>query len=146
MCTPKTGGGSSGHSFVSDPTAQKAIKNLSSVGTVVVEYGAKVAGKGNVKTLHHPEKWLRIVDETWKYYNSGQIHTIMVKRYKKGWDMQHIANTLGISFQRCYVLLNDVHRFVISSAKGYGIYQEANLKHPERVADILNVIKEKRGN
>ena len=46
--TPKTGGGSSQHAFVSDPTCQKAIKRVMPVGPVYVEYGPKVCGKSGV--------------------------------------------------------------------------------------------------
>lgn len=144
MCLQKTGGGSSNHAFVSDPTCQKAIRNIMPVGTVMVEYGPKIAGKCGVKTLRNPEKWLYVIDNTWSFFDGKPACKVMTMRYKKGHtNMFYVARELDLSVQRCYVLLDDVHRYLIDYAQGYGAY-EIKTKQVDRLEEImLNVIKKK---
>jgi hypothetical protein len=67
-CVPKTGGGN-GHSKVSDPTAQKALQNVMPVDVVLIEYGASINGKRETQKIRYPERWLRIIDETYKFFD-----------------------------------------------------------------------------
>lgn len=142
MCLQKTGGGSSNHAFISDPTCQKALRNIMPVGTVMVQYGPKIAGKCDVKTLRNPEKWLYVVENTWNYFIGRPAMGVMILRYKRGCiNMYQVARELNLSSQRCYVLLDDVHRYVLDNAKGCGAY-EVKTKHVDRLEELmLNVIK-----
>ena len=145
MCLPKTGGGSSRHAFISDPTCQKAILKVMPVGTVVVEYGPKITGMCATKVLKNPEKWLDVVEETWKYYrNRPAAYKLMVMRYREGNEnMYSVAKELNISVQRCYVILNDIHTFVIERAKGCGAFEERRNRQIETTETLVKKIEKK---
>ena len=67
-----TGGG--GHCRVSDPTAQKAIQNVSDVPCVEVEYGAYVNDMRNVMTIKRPLQWLKAAHRTKEHYADKKHH------------------------------------------------------------------------
>lgn len=137
--TPKTGGGSSQHAFVSDPTCQKAIKRVMPVGPVYVEYGPKVCGKCGVKLLKNPELWLRAVDLTWKVFNGTQSHKVMVARYHQGKEYKEIAKDMRISYQRVYIIMSSVHKYCYDVAKANG----ALVEHNPRTEAIMEKIRGK---
>lgn len=143
LCVQKTGGTSSGHAFVSDPTCQKAIRNIMPVGAVVVYYGPKVGDQREYRVLKHPEKWIAIANHTWKHYRGTTAGKVMELRYRQGQTRMHlVAKELNISFQRCYILLDLVHRYMIDNAKGLGAYEVKSKQH-SRLESILNFIQKK---
>lgn len=53
----RSGGGASGHVFVSDPTAQQAIKDAEPLRMVTLDDGYRI---------YHPEKWLWCLQSTYE--------------------------------------------------------------------------------
>lgn len=139
--TPKTGGGGSGHSFVSDPTCHKAIKRLMPVGPVYVPYGPKLYGKRGHKLIYNPEEWLQAIADTWKHYDSTRSFDVMCMRYNKGMNYKMIADELKISYQRVYVVLADIHKTCLNFAKKH---KAVKTQHNPRTIAILNKIKKER--
>lgn len=129
MCCVKTGGAGTSKAYISDPTAQHALRNLSPVGTVYVPHGPRIAGVCNLTALRNPEKWLVVVRKTWEKFAVNHIsNRVMILRYRKGyWDINDIARELGVSKQRVYFVLGNIHNFALDYAKDYGAYSTAKI-------------------
>ena len=119
-CVPKTGGGN-GHSKVSDPTAQKALQNVMPVDVVVVEYGTSVNGKRETQKIKYPEKWLRIVGETYKFFDKKKQGEILHARFKNGESRYETCKRMGIKKSWYAVLLNDCLKHAERLAEGAGL-------------------------
>lgn len=115
-------GGGSGHSRVSDPTANKAIRNILNLPVVYVEYGPLVCGKRDGRKMKHPEKWLRVAEQTAKYYlNNPRMAEFYRRRYIVQEDWKRTCKDLGIYKNLYYVMKSDVIRFAALSAVGSGL-------------------------
>ena len=135
MCIPKGGGGGR----ISDPTAAKALRNISTVGTVIVEYGARVNGKGELYTLHNAEEWLSVVDSVWKHYGGKKQGRLLELRYKQGHYIidEDFVKNMGYSRSYLFRMLKDVFRYAEELAKGLGILTEPL----PRLEQIMNILK-----
>ncbi|PWM78652.1 MAG: hypothetical protein DBY32_04010 [Phascolarctobacterium sp.] len=120
-CLPKTGGGSSGHCRISDPTAQNAIRNVLDVPTVVVEYGPAICGRRNSVTLRHPERWLKVAEYTREYFAGSVSGRIMVMRYRENKTRQEICSALKINKPRFFTMLSNICKFAEGVAIGMGV-------------------------
>lgn len=120
-CVPKTGGNGSGHSKVSDPTAQKAIANTSPLGSIVVEYGASVNGKREYQKIKSPEKWLRIIDETYDFFDTKKQGVVMWAKFKENEPRVETCRRMGIKKSWYSILLNDVLKHAERLAVGAGL-------------------------
>lgn len=123
-----TGGGSSNHSYVSDPTALQAIRQVEPVHVIQVPYGATVAGKRESYTLHAPEKWLIVESATRQHYLHSGNHTVVEiyrRRYQIGgeygepWRVS--CAQLAISRGYYYTVQRDIIRYAGLYAAGIGI-------------------------
>lgn len=120
-CIPKTGGNGTGHSKISDPTAQKALQRVEALGTVVVEYGVSINGRRSTMTLRNPEKWLRVIDYTKKYY-SGRLQGELYRlKYRESVGRSEVCRRLGISISYYKTMLSDIIRFGEGAAAGLGL-------------------------
>lgn len=119
---PKTGGGSSGHSRVSDPTCQKALQNIAEVETVEVFYGCKMSQK-----LSRPERWLEVGKATRGWY-AGKLQGKLIERKFKDVPERRkdICAELGIGTSLYSVMLNDVYCFATAFAAGKGLIHIKN--------------------
>lgn len=118
-CLPKTGG--NGHSRISDPTAQKAMQAVMPIGTVLIEYGATLNDRKETRTIKHPEAWMRVVDETYKFFDNKKQGEVLYARFKKGESRLGTCRRLGIKKSWYAVLLNDAMRHAEKLAEGAGL-------------------------
>lgn len=120
-CIQKTGGNGTGHSRVSDPTAQKALQHIEALGTVVVEYGAAIGGRRSTRMLRNPEKWLKVIDYTKKYYEGRLQGDLYRLKYKESVGRSEVCRRLGISMSYYKAMLSDIIRFGEGVAAGLGL-------------------------
>lgn len=120
-CTPKTGGGTSGHCRISDTTANKAINNVTPLQVVLVEYGTAYNGKRDTFALRHPEQWLKVVKYTREHYQNTTRGDVFQARYDNGEKRCTTAQRLGISPQLYSVMLTDILSFAEGLAIGMGL-------------------------
>lgn len=71
----KTGGGGSSHAFVSDPTANLAIRRSNPVAKVIIN-----AENINEEVIANPEKWLVVVEQTFMYFNDEELVSDVLNR------------------------------------------------------------------
>lgn len=71
----RTGGGSSNHAFVSDPTAILAMKHAASLPTVIIN-----ADKLSEEIIERPEDWLAVVEQTLKYFEDEPLVSDVLRR------------------------------------------------------------------
>ena len=81
----RTGGGSSNHAFVSDPTATIAMKHYQPLGKVIIN-----ADRINEEVIASPEKWLTIVEQTFMHFDDEPMATSCID--------------LGLSYGKYYKL------------------------------------------
>ena len=116
-----TGGGGSGHSRVSDPTAIQGIKLASPVVCVLIEYGAAVNGVRSSRTIKHPEKWLQVAAETRAFFESRPQGEFLRRRYEQAENWQDPCRAMRCTKSYYYAYKADVFGFAERLAIGYGI-------------------------
>ncbi len=127
-----TGGDSSGHSRISDPTALQAIRFVEPVPFIHCPFGPTINGKRDARYIRLPEKWLRVEEITRTFYTKDRdddakgnmIKGIYNRRYLQGeygekWSVT-CAN-LKISHGIYYSVVRDIIRFAGLYAAGLGI-------------------------
>ncbi len=112
--TQKQGGG--GHSYISDPTAQKAIRNTAELDVVTINYGSRES-----QAIRRPESWLRVVERTRAYYGSNIQGQMIVMLYDKKAGWREICRTLKLRRSVYYTLMNDVISIATGIAIGLGL-------------------------
>lgn len=120
-CLPKTGGGSSGHCRVSDPTAQGAIRNVLAVPAVVIEYGAATYGRRNSVTLRHPERWVKMIHYTRDYFAGTASGTLLKMRYYDCLTREEIMGKIKLRKSQYHAMVADIIRFAEGAATGLGL-------------------------
>lgn len=60
----KTGGGSSTHAFISDPTANNGIRLATKLNVVIID-----ADTLSEDTIHRPEDWIEIIERTLDHFS-----------------------------------------------------------------------------
>ena len=109
-------GGGSKTCSISDPVANEAINNVSSLPNVVVEYG-----NGHTFNLRNPEKWLRLVKVVHEHYSDGLQSRMIQMLYEDSAGKDEIMAALGVSRATLYVMRMDVLTFAEGVAYGLGI-------------------------
>lgn len=109
----KTGGG--GHAFVSDPTANKALRNVVPLKSVDIE-----VGKNEVETIRDPEKWLQVIHATYRHYEGGIVESLLKYRYA-GETYQKTCMNLHISSTTYYQMITEVQQFALACACQVGL-------------------------
>jgi len=117
----KTGGNGSGHSRISDPTAQKAITNAMPVNAVLIEYGESINGRREMQRINYPEKWLRVIDETYKFYDKKKQGEVLYSKFKRNESRLETCRRMGIKKSWYSVLLNDCIKHAERLAEGAGL-------------------------
>jgi len=111
----KTGGNGSGHAFVSDPTASAAIREISPLRAVEIE-----AGKNETETIKWPEKWLAVIEATYRHYEGGIMEELLKYRYA-GETYQWTCSKLHISNSTYYQMITEVQQFALACACQIGL-------------------------
>lgn len=112
--TEKQGGG--GHAFVSDPTANKAMRNAGEIEKVAVPIGG-----GDSFLLRYPERWLRVVEKTRAHYGNFQQGELIALLYDECMQQQEICPTMKISRATYFNFVNDIVCFASGVAAGLNI-------------------------
>lgn len=111
----KTGGGGSGHAFVSDPTASAAMREVSPLRAIEIE-----TGKNETETVKWPEKWLAVIEATYRRYGDGIIGELLHRRYS-GEPYQTTCINLHISKSLYYQMMTEVQSFALACACQAGV-------------------------
>lgn len=100
-----------GHAFISDTTANTAVKNLSEIERVVI-------GDGIVVT--HPERWVKVIETM--YYRAGyREQRALELRYNEGRNYSYITEHLNLSNNVLYSIINDARNFILAGACQMGM-------------------------
>lgn len=110
-----TGGGQKSCSK-GDPVATRAIRNVSELPNVLVEYG-----NGRTFNLRSPEKWLRMAQIVKEHYAKGLQGVMIKKLFQEGQTLDDTMVELGVSRSTLYVMRLDVMTFAEGVAYGLGL-------------------------
>lgn len=93
-----TTGGGNGHSRISDPTASVALRHATPLAYVTIKDGLFD------KKIHQPEKWLKVIDYTFKAYstNGKLIGEMAKRRYLEGEEVDFTTDMIGIERRTYY--------------------------------------------
>lgn len=118
--TPKTGG-SAGNAQRSDPTCQKALRNIAEVPCVEIPYGAMINGRQEVFALRKPERWLRVIDLTMAHYQGRIEADLATLQFTMGKSREEVCGQLCISRSLYFILKNELFSFATGVAAGLGL-------------------------
>ncbi len=110
----RTGGNSTGHAFVSDPTANVAVKEAMPIKSVTI----KVCN--DTEIIKQPEKWLQVIEATYAHYAGKSIEKLLQQRYK-GETYNHTCIDLGISPNIYYCMIREANQFSLACACQAGL-------------------------
>lgn len=115
-------GGGTGHSKISDPTALRAIKNITESPVVYVQHGPIIAGKMDAVKIKRPERWLKVEKQTREYYLGNERMSDFYKlRYIKQLERRQVWERLCIKKGLYYAMASDVTRFAMMCAVASGL-------------------------
>lgn len=118
--TTTAGGG--GHCRISDPTAQRAIANLSDVDCITLDYGPCINGKhSNTICIHKPLQWLKVARWTRERYAGTMQGRIIQYKYNESMTIRDIVKALEISQATYYPAIADIFVFAEGLAMGLGL-------------------------
>ena len=116
-------GGNSGHSRISDPTANKAIRNASEVASVKIAYGAETWGERSTKTIRLPERWVLVSKAVREYHEHNErTKDFFDRRYNKHEDWRTTCKELSMSRGVYYAMRTDVIHMAELYAAHYGAF------------------------
>lgn len=112
----RTGGNNSGHAWVSDPTANVAIRAATPIAVIVIE-----TRKGmESDRIREPEKWLRVVEATYEYF-SGRMTADVIRRRFSGESYGDTCDMLHISKNIYYLHCEEALHYASLCAVGLGL-------------------------
>ena len=136
-----TGGGSTGHMRISDPTALEAIRAVEPIEFIHCPYGTVINGRRETKYIRWPEKWVLVEQATKERYylrhegcrdeRGKTIREVYFRRYLKGdcWEGWHqTCRETNISRGTYYAIKNDIMRFAGQYAHGMGLVLISDLR------------------
>ena len=98
----KTGGGSSTHAFISDPTATIAMKHYPPLAKVIIN-----AERLDEEVIAQPEKWLAVVEQTLFFFSDDEdelVSEVLRRRFFENEPMRRTQTELAISEDKYYRL------------------------------------------
>ncbi|WP_196606610.1 hypothetical protein [Pectinatus frisingensis] len=110
----RTGGNSTGHAFVSDPTANVAVKEVMPIKSVTI----KVCN--DTETIKQPEKWLQVIEATYNHYSEGIVVDLLKCRYSNE-PYQQTCMNLHISTSLYYQMLIEARQYALACACQVGL-------------------------
>lgn len=98
--TGKTGGSSSNHAFISDPTAILVMKHCEPIAKVIIS-----ADKIDEEVVFNPEKWLTVVEQTFIFFEDEDlVNDVLRRRFFKNEHMLRTCCDLEINDNKYYRL------------------------------------------
>lgn len=98
----KTGGGSSTHAFISDPTATIAMKHYQPLAKVIIN-----AERLDEEVIAQPEKWLTVVEQTLFFFSDNEdelVSEVLRRRFFENEPMRKTQLDLEIGVEKYYRL------------------------------------------
>lgn len=96
----KTGGGSSTHAFISDPTANLAMKRYTPIAKVIIN-----ADRLDEEIIANPEKWLTVVEQTFCFFAEEElVSDVLNRRFFQNEPMAKTCIDLEIGDDKYYRL------------------------------------------
>ncbi len=99
------------HAFVSDTTANTAVKNLSEIKCVTLDDGVVIT---------HPETWIKVIDWAYQHMNE-QDKNVITMRYNQGYKTNVIAYKMAISQTMVYNINNEAINLIAMCACENGL-------------------------
>lgn len=94
----KTGGGSSTHAFISDPTANNGIRRATKLSVVIID-----ADKVTEDTVKNPEDWILVVEKTLEHFSYEEdIVKVLKQRFFENRSMVYTCADIMITKDRYY--------------------------------------------
>ena len=106
----RSGGGSSGHAFVSDPTAQQAVTASIPLRSVTLDNGYVV---------REPEKWLGIIHYLYEHFPAADASTM--RYFYDGHSAVETSMRREISERSVYNIRDDFKAMGVELACQYGL-------------------------
>lgn len=106
--------GGSGHAFISDPTAKKALKNISGIPSVSLPEG---------DVVNQPEEWLHILEHVYNSCNDLERKLVDLK-YRQQAHYIRICEALKIEQNTYYYLLKDIKAYAVELACQKGLVRK----------------------
>ena len=125
-----TGGGTTGHMRVSDPTALKAIRAVEPIAYIHCPYGPVINNKRDERYIPKPEKWLLVEAATRKRYfddcmdrATKEIYRsrYLMGDYSENWRLTCIRLVPRISRGTYYAIRHSILHFAHQYAYGIGL-------------------------
>ena len=107
-----TGGGVTGHAFVSDPTAGEALRNVEEVGAVFLTTGEKIC---------KPERWIKLFEALTEWAAVDSIKRGLLKRRYSGEDYKVTCIELAISTTTYSCNLQEIRHYASALACQLGL-------------------------
>lgn len=96
----KTGGGSSNHAFISDPTSIIAMKHYEPLKKIIIN-----ADRLDEEVIAFPEKWLIVVEQTLMHFEDEElVNALLRKRFLDNEPMAKTCIDLSIGYNKYYRL------------------------------------------
>ncbi len=102
-----TGGNAGGHAYVSDPTANTAIRNAEEIRAVTLDTGERV---------RWPERWVALFDALISWAEEDSIKRGLLKRRYKGEDYRVTCLELAISQSTYSANLQEMRAYALAIA------------------------------
>lgn len=110
-----TGGNGSGHSYVSDPTANVAIRAATPLKAVTI-----TILKNQPEIVRRPEDWLSVVEATYKKYKGDITESVLKCRYA-GENNLTTCTDLHISKNVYYCIVREANNYALACACQLGL-------------------------
>lgn len=110
QCGGHTGGNGDGHSYVSDPTAQQAVRLATELRSVTLDDGW---------TIRRPEKWLRVIELTYRACYPYEEKAI--RYYYAGHSALKTSEECGMDQSTFYRMRSDVIHIATELACQFGL-------------------------
>lgn len=113
-CNGKSGG--DGIAYKADPTANKAIKNLTPISKLTI-----TTEKGEVITVNRPDLWLNVAETTFEHFDDVIMRKVMIYKFIYHGGYTHTCKRLKINKSKYYSLLDKILWFAVSYACQLGL-------------------------
>lgn len=113
--------GGKGKAFISDPTANEAVSNITPLNSVVIEIDNKII------KIKKPEKWLELARAVFEHFSkhcscsSKSIKMILYYKFIRHKNYNFICTKLEISKNKYYKELDKILWFALSYACQIGL-------------------------
>lgn len=100
-----------GHAFISNPTENQAIRNVTPINKIQCDDGFVV---------RHPEEWIKVIDGVYDFCRDEDTLNIL-KAWLKGHSAIRISMDLGISRTTVYDVRVALQNYAVALAAQFGL-------------------------